>query len=920
MLPKNGSLFKSALHRVKEFDPNVELTQVTGARDWQAAPALGPRSSDAALQAYASMTQTAALARLQTSMSGLTPEEVLVRLKVRGPNLLSTVKPPRWWQLLLSILPNPFNILLALLAIISVATPSPSWSTFILLIVMIVISCAVRFWQEYRSTVAAIRLQASVSTNVRVRRQAHGGWAEDVIVDEKTLVPGDILLVDPGDSVAADCMVLETSSLQVSQSSLTGESEPLRKTNASQGGKEDCGLFELENVLFMGTSVISGSATALVLRTGDDAFIATIMKQLNKKRPLNSFQKGIRNVTYMMMGFMAVMVPIVLIVSGKVTHNWAQAALFSVSVAVGLVPEMLPAIVNANLARGAFALAKKKAIVKRLDSIQNLGGMSVLCSDKTGTLTKDEIALCHHVDPSGEKKQEVYQLAWTNASNQSGKKNSIDSAILEHSSIDKNDPGYGTKVAEIPFNFETRRSSCIIRTPTNKLLLICKGAFEEVSLLCTHVRVGDTVVILDSHRRQELIKRAAAFNADGYRVIAVATREIMDHDMDDVDLSKGLDSNMIVEGLLTFLDPPKDDAKASIQRLQELGVEVKVLTGDNLGVALKVCRTLELIKEVDEEEIQAITGPDLAKIEEGTPEFLRVVKHCKIFAKLTPSQKGQVIMSLKGAGEVVGMLGDGINDCVALRFADAGISVDSGVNVAKDCADVILTQKSLSIIVDCVMTGRITQGNTIKYIKMVASSNFGNVFTILIGSCWLPYDPMTALQILIQNLLYDMSQIAIPWDRMDPEYLTTPQRWDARDLFRFILVLGPTSSTIDMCTFAVDWFYYGVRSTEDVYAVKLAHTHWFLEGLLTQTLIVHLLRTAKVPVLQSRAARPLVLSTLVIMVVGFAIPFIPPFANPLQLVRPRASFIGILAAELAFYCVEVQLVKMLYIRLFGRWL
>ncbi|KAK5011705.1 hypothetical protein LTR39_004466, partial [Cryomyces antarcticus] len=522
------------------------------------------------------MTQTAALAQLQTSMSGLTPEEVLVRLKIRGPNLLSTVKPPKWWQLLLSILPNPFNILLVLLAIISVATPSPSWSTFILLIVMIVISCAVRFWQEHRSTVAAIRLQASVSTNVRVRRQARGGWAEDVIVDEKTLVPGDILLVDPGDSIAADCMVLETSSLQINiLSSLTGESEPLRKTSAPQGGKEDCGLFELENVLFMGTSVISGSATALVLRTGDDAFIATIMKQLNKKRPLNSFQKGIRNVTYMMMGFMAVMVPVVLIVSGKVTHNWAQAALFSVSVAVGLVPEMLPAIVNANLARGAFALAKKKAIVKRLDSIQNLGGMSTLCSDKTGTLTKDEIALCHHVDPSGEKKQEVFQLAWTNASNQSGKKNSIDSAILEHSSIDKNDPGYGTKVAEIPFNFETRRSSCIVRTPTNKLLLICKGAFEEVSLLCTHVRAGDTVVVLDSNRRQELIKRAAAFNADGYRVIAVATREIMDHDTNDVDPSEGLDSNMIVEGLLTFLDPPKDDAKASIQRLQELGVEVK---------------------------------------------------------------------------------------------------------------------------------------------------------------------------------------------------------------------------------------------------------------------------------------------------------------------------------------------------------
>jgi Mg2+-importing ATPase len=518
----------------------------------------------------------------------------------------------------------------------------------------------------------------------------------------------------------------------------------------------------------------------------------------------------------------------------------------------------------------------------------------------------------------GNEKHGIFQLAYINAINQSGKKNSIDSAILKHIK-DEKEVNLGHRVAEIPFSFESRRSSCIIRTPTRKLMLICKGAFEEVSSLCTHIRYGNEVVALDTKNLRELTHRAAAYNTDGFRVIAIATREIQEYEVEIEDVYEGLDTNMIIEGLLTFLDPPKDDAKASIERLQNLGVDVRVLTGDNLGVALKVCRTLNLVREASEDEIQAITGPDLASLE-GTDEFERVIKTCKIFAKLTPSQKGQVITCLRNSGEVVGMLGDGINDCVALRLADAGISVDSGMNVAKDCADVILTKKELGIIVDCVTTGRVTHGNTIKYIKMVASSNFGNVFSILIASCWLPFDPMSALQILIQNLLYDISQIAIPWDRMDSEYLAVPQRWDVKDLFRFIIVLGPTSSTIDMCTFLLNWFYYGIQSADDSVGVQTFHTHWFLEGLLTQTLIVHLLRTAKIPGFQSRAARVLVASTVTIMFVGFAIPYTGPIASALDLVHPRSSFVGFLAAELLLYCVEVQIVKMIYIRRFGKWL
>ncbi|KAF8247657.1 MG transport ATPase [Wilcoxina mikolae CBS 423.85] len=873
------------------------------------------------------MPSSFAFDHLHTHLDGLTDFEAASRLKIAGLNVLSLKKPPSWWQLLLLILPNPFNILLTLLAIISVVTPPPDWKTFMILLVMIIISCAVRFWQEYRSNVAVVKLQSSVTTDIKVRRQLATAdnvlgpsQTSEITIDEKDLVPGDILLIYPGDSIPADCMIVEASHLQVSQSSLTGESHPVRKAAISQEENDGKSLFELENIAFMGTSVISGNGLALVLRTGDDAFISTIMKQLNKRQPLNSFQRGIRNVSFMLIAFMLIMVPIVLVISGRTTGDWGNAALFSVSVAVGLVPEMLPAIVNTNLARGAFRLSKRKAIVKRLDSIQNLGGMSILCSDKTGTLTKDETALYHHLDCSGYQNPGVFQLAYINAINQSGKRNGIDSAILNFQTDGQRIgiPNH-EKVAEIPFTFESRRSSCIVRGVTEKLSLICKGAYDEVSALCTHVRNGAKVVALDGEQRQALSQQANRLNSEGYRVILVATKEVQEYEFGDDEQLKSLESRMTLEGLLTFLDPLKDDAAVSIERLQALGVEVKVLTGDSLGVTLKVCQSLNLVEHVEEGNVQAITGPDLARLE-GTAEFIEVVKTCKVFAKLTPSQKGQVVASLKGIGNCVGMLGDGINDCVALRFADVGISVDSGASVAKDCADVILLEKGLEIIVECVTMGRVTHGNTIKYIKMVASSNFGNVFSILIASAWLPFGPMTSLQILIQNLLYDISQIAIPWDRMDEEYLQEPRRWDARDLFRFIVILGPTSSTIDMCTFCLGWFYYGIRTISSPVDVHRFQTHWFLQGLLTQTIIVHLLRTAKIPLFQRRAARILVVTTVGIMIIGFVIPYITPLQRALAFVRPANSFVWFLLAELALYCVEVQLVKIVYIRIFKAWL
>ncbi|EEU35989.1 uncharacterized protein NECHADRAFT_49652 [Fusarium vanettenii 77-13-4] len=868
---------------------------------------------------------------LASGEHGISDTEALARRRIHGRNAVSSQRPPSGFMLFLSIIPNPFNILLVFLAIINAAMPPPNWVRFAVLMIMVLISCVVRFWQEYQSGMAVFRLQSSITSKFRVRRPSCNSTSTDKqtnSLNETTvaggdLVPGDVVMLVPGAVVPADCLILESSFLRISQSTWTGESEPVLKVTASNDLKEEFSLFDLGNLALMGTSVVSGHGAGLVLRTGDDVLIATMTKEIEKKRQPNSFQKGIRNVTWMLIGFMVVMVPIVLCISGKTTGDWANAALFSISVAVGLVPEMLPAIVNANLARGARQLSKKRAIVKRLDCVQNLGAMTVLCSDKTGTLTRDELSVHQYTDVMGEDSLGVIELAKVDSSIQGDSGNNMDRAILNCQLPDGGEipVAHYDKVQAIPFDFERRRSGCIVRGITGDNLFIVKGAFDEVLSLCSSMRFRGKSEHLDHEVRRQLSQRATRMNEHGHRVILVATRNLgKPRLVDDLELGT-LEIGMTVEGIISFVDPPKDDAKDAVARLTGLGVRVKVLTGDSLPVALNVCGSLELIQRGDaiEEDAEAITGPDLAALE-GSDEFDLAVERCTVFAKVTPKQKSMIVTSLQKAGHCVGMLGDGINDCIALRDADVGISVDSGAGVAKDCADLILTEKGLSIIVQSVTLGRITHGNTIKYLKMVASSNFGNVFSIVAASAWLPFTPMMSIQLLAQNLLYDISQIAIPWDRVDDEYLREPRRWNAMDIFRFVVVLGPTSSVIDICTYLLGWFYYGIKSTTDKQAVKLFQTHWFLQGLLTQTLIVHLLRTAKIPFVQSRAAPILVFSTASIMAIGFVLPWVPVFRPAFSFAQPAPSFVGFLAAELLAYAIEVQLVKMLYIRIFGTWL
>jgi Mg2+-importing ATPase len=580
---------------------------------------------------------------------------------------------------------------------------------------------------------------------------------------------------------------------------------------------------------------------------------------------------------------------------------------------------MMPMVVNANLARGSMIMAKKKVIVKRLDAIQNVGAVDILCSDKTGTLTEDEMKIAAFVNTSGETDARVLDITYINASLQTGLKNALDKAIIDMGALEEHqvrlEPQLRiyTKIAEIPFDFVRRLLTVIVTDATEKKMLICKGATDEVIRKCATMRVGDDIVPIDS---QGLLALVEGMNKQGYRVIGIATRQLLYYAA-QTNMPSPLDEvDMICEGFVAFQDPPKEDARPAIEELASLGVETKVLTGDTLTTAIKVCCDLGILQD-DEVKQKVISGADLALL--GPDEFDIAILRCKVLAKLTPIQKYQVVNRLKAKGRRVAFLGDGINDAPALRAADCGISVNSGTDIAKDAADVILTEKSLSVIVDAVTIGRITFINTVKYIKMAASSNFGNVFSVLVASAWLPFTPMQPIQLLTQNLAYDISQSTIPWDNVDPDMVARPRPWETGSLARFMIILGPTSSVFDICTFAINWYFFHIRGNSSNAAINTFRTHWFLEGLLSQTLIVHLLRTPKLPFIHSRASKHVTLATLLIAIIGIAIPY-TPLGRAEQMEHPYPLFYAFLVGILFCYMALVQTVKMVYIRVFKEWL
>ena len=872
------------------------------------------------------------LSKFQSSLSGLTQENAKSRLEQYGKNEVAREKVPSAFVQLLLAFKNPFIFVLLTLAIVSFVTDywlplqsgeETDLTGIIIILTMVTLSGLLRFWQEFRSNRAAEALKSMIRTTATVLRRPNKNMpAEHIEVPLSDIVPGDIVLLSAGDMIPADIRLIESRDLFVSQAVLTGESIPVEKydtlgavsqktseeVNPSEINKDN--VLDVNNICFMGTNVVSGTAKAIVVATGADTHFGSLAKSIVGSRAETSFDRGVNSVSWLLIRFMLVMVPIVLLINGFTKGDWGEAVLFALAVAVGLTPEMLPMIVSANLAKGAVGMAKRKVVVKRLNAIQNFGAMDILCTDKTGTLTQDKIILEHHLDINGQVDPSVLQLAWLNSYYQSGMKNLMDKAIIrfaeEKTSVKKVGVGLYRKIDELPFDFVRRRLSVVVQGNDDNHLMICKGAVEEMLSISDFVYENGEYLPLDENRKQALIELAHNYNKDGFRVLAVGVKEIS-AEQTKTQYNVQDEKALAIRGFLTFLDPPKESAYEAISALSEHGVAVKVLTGDNEIITIKVCREVGLEPGIP------LLGTEIETMDDA--ELKVEIEQRTIFAKLTPLQKSRIIRLLQDNGHTVGFLGDGINDAPALRDADVGISVDTATDIAKESADIILLEKSLMVLEEGVICGRETFGNIMKYLNMTASSNFGNIFSVLVASAFLPFLPMLAIHLLIQNLLYDISQLSLPWDKMDEEFLQKPRKWDAPNIGRFMIWIGPTSSIFDITTYALMWFVFGANS---VAAESLFHSGWFIEGLLSQTLVVHMLRTQKIPFIQSTAAFPVIVMTMLIMAVGIYIPF-SPIGSLIGLQPLPWSYFPWLVATLLSYCVVAQIMKKIYIKRFGQW-
>ena len=908
-------------HTHRHFKRQAILETLGQAGEGDAPKAWGRVSRD--MRRIASDDMPAAIVRMSSHEDGLSADEAEQRRARVGPNEVGHEKPLPWWTHLWHCYRNPFNLLLSLLAGISYLTEDSKAT--VVITTMVVVSTLIRFVQEGRSNRAAERLKAMVSNTATVlRRQDEGGpqtgaagaagshrhargAATPVELPIRALVPGDHVLLSAGDMIPADCRVLVAKDLFVAQAAMTGESLPVEKFAGIAG--PFASIFDAPNLLFMGTNVVSGSATALVIATGGRTYFGALSARATATdRTPTAFEAGVNGVSWLLIRFALVMVPIVLLINGLTKGDWMEAFLFALSVAVGLTPEMLPMIVTSTLAKGAVVMSRKKVIVKRLDAIQNFGAMDVLCTDKTGTLTQDRIALERHTDVFGAHSDDVLRYAYLNSYYQTGLKNLLDHAVLEHAELQRElrvAQDY-RKVDEIPFDFARRRMSVVVSERDDHHELICKGAVEEVLSVCSQIRFesaqGPRLVPLDAKGLARVRAVTQDLNEQGLRVVAVAMKELP---ASQSAYAVADEAELTLVGYIAFLDPPKESTAPALRALAAHGVQVKVLTGDSELVAAHVCGRVGLAHS------GFLLGPQVEKMDDAA--LAGAVETHQLFARLTPQDKERIVRALRANGHVVGFMGDGINDAPALRAADIGISVDSGVDIAKEAADIILLEKSLMVLEEGVVEGRKTFSNMLKYIRMTASSNFGNVFSVLVGSAFLPFLPMLPLQLLVQNLLYDISQIAIPFDDVDRELVAKPLQWNPADIGRFMVFFGPISSVFDICTYLLMWHVFGASTAAEQ---TLFQSGWFVVGLLTQTLIVHMIRTPRLPFVESRAAWPLLLTTLLIMAAGIALPM-----------GPLAAYFGLQALPLAFfpwlvgillgYALLTTVMKRFYIRKFG---
>ena len=836
------------------------------------------------------------LKELGSQPSGLSKAEADSRLKRFGPNDVAREKRLSALMRLLSNIKNPLVLLLLALAAISFLTGDLRATAVIL--VMVVLGVVLRFFQEMRADNAAAELQAMVSNTATLVR---AGKEEEVPL--KILVPGDIIRLAAGDMVPADIRVLSAKDLFLNQAALTGEALPVEKKSAPAPADTQNPL-ELPNTCFLGSNVESGSATAVVINTGNRTYFGSLAASIIRQRQLTSFDVGVNKFTWLMIRFIAVMVPAVFLINGLSKHNWLEAFLFAMAVAVGLTPEMLPMIVTVNLSKGALAMARKKVIVKRLNAIQNFGAIDVLCTDKTGTLTQGKIVLEKHLDVHGNPSERVLEYGYLNSYYHTGLKNLLDEAILDHEELEealKAKEKYH-KIDEIPFDFVRRRMSVVVEDETGLNTLICKGAVDEVMSLCTRVEVeGQIIEVLPEHdaKRRQL---SDELNSQGFRVIALAYKQ-MPGGPDEPVYSVKDESDLILLGFLAFLDPPKDTATEALTRLHSLNVNVKVLTGDNEIITAYICKEVGMPIE------HLLLGAQIETMNET--ELAEAASAASVFARLVPAHKERIIRALQSKGHVLGFMGDGINDAPALKAADVGISVDSAVDIAKESSDIILLENSLLVLEQGVMEGRRVFSNIVKYIKMAASSNFGNMFSVVGASAFLPFLPMLPIQVLTNNLLYDFSQTTIPTDQVDAGWLIKPRQWTIGKILRFILFIGPISSIFDYLTFFMMLYVFNCWHNP-----ALFHTGWFVESLFTQTLIIHVIRTNKIPFIQSRASWPLIITSVIIVAAGAWLT-ISPLANTLGFVALPPRYWLFLAMLLLAYGILTQVVKTWFVRRFG---
>lgn len=867
------------------------------------------------------------LAFYHTSLKGLNQEQVEENRDLYGENTITKGQEDSIFKKIYESIINPFTIILLVIAFISLVTnvwlAKPGQedpTTSIIIVVLVLISGGIRFVQELRSDKATTNLSKMIVNTATVIRD---GLEQELPINE--LVVGDLVKLSAGDMIPADVILFESRDFFVQQSGLTGESDAVEKLalNKATGQNVDS-LLEAESLAFMGTNVISGSATAMVLAVGDDTMMGAIEQTLNTYDEPTSFEREMNSISWLLIRLMLVMVPIVFFANGLTDGDWLEAGVFALSVGVGLTPEMLPMIITASLAKGSIIMAKEKVVIKKLNAIQDLGAIDILCTDKTGTLTQDEIVLEYPLDIHGDLDMAVLRRAYLNSHFQTGLKNLMDRAIIsrtekeakEHVILQNLDTSF-QKIDELPFDFERRRMSVIVKDDSNVVSMVTKGALEEMLNISTYVEYRGEIIPLTEDIRQEVLAEVGQLNRQGLRVLGVAYKSGL---REDYAYAVADESDMILTGYLAFLDPPKPSAAPAIQALLEHGVRTKILTGDNEKVTQAICEKVGLDVE------RMLLGADIDQMTDQ--ELAEAVESVTVFAKLSPDQKARIILQLKKNGHVVGYMGDGINDAPSMKVADVGISVDTAVDIAKETADVILLDKDLMVLETGIVEGRKVYANMTKYIKMTVSSNFGNIFSLLVASIFLPFLPMAPVHLIVLNLVYDLSCVALPFDNVDQDFLKQPHTWEAKSITRFMVWMGPISSVFDILTFIFLYFiivplvtgYHYVHGSESALQfIILFQTGWFIESMWSQTMVIHMLRTAKVPFVQSRPAWLVILTTLVAAIFVTSLPY-GPLVNILRLAPLGLPYFLFLTCIIFLYMFSVTVIKKFYIRKYKEWL